>query len=334
MKPSALTLCAIICLAASFGAPRIARCDEQSLDRTVALVNSELLYLSDVRHEAMLAQMMDAEKRGNPVNAPEALLALINRKLLVQYASQRNMTVDNAIIVRRVEDWIAGLAQSAGGREAYQRRLAKENIDEEQVKRLIYQREKERMLAQRAAASRVQLNQADVQAFIKQAEAEGRCVEQAVLAHIWLPYPPEATEEDRAAVREKARSIYRELENGAPFNSLVRSYSQDAATRAQDGYLGAIDITALDATVAEALKDKAPGEFTEPVMREKGCQLLLLLHRITPRDYLYRERFEQFSQDLIEELRNDATIEILDEELKRGVETLRQKNDSPDAASR
>lgn len=139
-------------------------------------------------------------------------------------------------------------------------------------------------------------------------------------SHILINLRPSDADLQRAL--EKARDIYREIQAGAPFDSLAREFSHDSETAALGGDLGWFDIPRMSEQYRIVVEDLAEGEVSQPFRSEDGIQMLKLLERKEPRPVDLQKDWERISElalqqkqervysRWIEEKRSEVYIEV------------------------
>ncbi|RME42915.1 MAG: hypothetical protein D6795_20250 [Deltaproteobacteria bacterium] len=107
------------------------------------------------------------------------------------------------------------------------------------------------------------------------------------LSEIFLPYPAGASPLERVEIQAQARKIREEIEQGAPFEEMARTYS-GSRSAAVGGDLGFVEFSSLRPAFQRALTPLRTGEITPPIDTEEGVYLLKLTDE---RDGRIRFRF-------------------------------------------
>lgn len=92
-------------------------------------------------------------------------------------------------------------------------------------------------------------------------------------SHILLRFNP-ASREEVAKVRERMVSIYKKLQEGVPFETLAKEYSEDPGSAARGGDLGWFGKDAMVPEFAEAVFSSSPGSLTRPVQTKFGLHII------------------------------------------------------------
>lgn len=92
-------------------------------------------------------------------------------------------------------------------------------------------------------------------------------------SHILLRFNP-ASRDDVAKVRERMVDIYKQLQEGVPFETLAGKYSEDPGSATRGGDLGWFGKDAMVPEFAEAVFASRPGSLTRPVQTKFGLHII------------------------------------------------------------
>jgi peptidyl-prolyl cis-trans isomerase SurA len=101
------------------------------------------------------------------------------------------------------------------------------------------------------------------------------------LRHIFIHLMPAKEDTTRAA--RLAQDIRQRIAGGESFEVMAREYSNDVDTRENGGYVGEIEIDALDPAYRSALAALQPGEVSDVVRTSRGFQIIKLVSRTASR---------------------------------------------------
>jgi peptidyl-prolyl cis-trans isomerase SurA len=101
------------------------------------------------------------------------------------------------------------------------------------------------------------------------------------LRHIFVKLQPDRS--DTAQAARLAYEIRDRIAAGESFESMAKEYSGDPETRDKGGYVGEIEVDALDNAYRAALADLNPGEISDVVRTGRGFQILKLVSRTASR---------------------------------------------------
>ena len=287
------------------------------VDAIIARVNGEPILLSQLREAAFEQELplptLGAEGlRGDA--ARQALTYIVDETLLVQQAEREQIKPDETALAREVDALLQSLERRLGGSGELDVFLAARHLTLDELRDLLRQRERRRMLLADLISRRVQLDAGAVETFARGRRERGEPTEMVRVAQILVR--THGGDPESAANRaewEEAIAIARDV-SAQPdrFVELAREKSDDEATRQAGGDLGWIDPRALRPALAETAASLREGETSAPVWGGEGWHILRLLGRRSARDLLYIESFERERTKLVTELREEATIRLYD----------------------
>lgn len=247
-----------------------------------------------------------------------ALDELIDEELLWQLAQRENRIVHDD----EVDQALAQAIERAGSRERFLRGVARLGLDEAGYRRHVQRLLSADRAAQALVEARVQVTDAQVEAFYRDNAREFERPELAVVREIMLRVPPHATAETRALVRQRMQSIAAELAAGADFSDLARRHS-DHPTRQWGGAHDPVARGQLAAPLDEAAFALSPGQTSDIIETPDGFHLLrvdgrspaqtipLAAVRERIRERLLAARGRQIIQSELSALRARSRVEIL-----------------------
>lgn len=290
------------------------------IDRIVAVVDEEIITLSELEETArpLLAQVNQvadpvtrAQLRQRQLRA--ALDALVGKKLVAQEAARRNLGVDSADVDAHLE---RVRAQQGWTEDQLRLYLSSQGLTMAEFKAEV----RENLLRQRVIGavlgSKVRIGDTDLKDFYKEKLTRSNTEYEVEAAHIVLTVPPQATEAEESAVRQKATELLQRARSGEDFTALAQQYSQGPGA-ANGGYLGTIRRGSLDGALESTLFETEPGGVNGPVRTGFGYHVVKAIARKT----LPPKPFEEVKGELQRELHNKR----LEEELGKWIEELEKK---------
>lgn len=141
-----------------------------------------------------------------------------------------------------------------------------------------------------------------------------------MIAFRYLIVPLEISPEAVQAARERSVEVFKKLENGEDFKTLAATYSDDAETRENGGYLGVQSLTNLNLQTREIIEPLAAGAYSNPHETESGLHIFRVDERNTPdltdaekqqiTGILRQQRFQEEWGAYTDSLISNAYIEI------------------------
>ena len=250
------------------------------VDRIVAVVNKEVITYSEL-NQALSAAERQLRRRGTPLPDHEILERqmlerLILDKAQLQMAKDVGVRVDDLQLDRSVQRLAE---QNNLTLSDFRKALENDGVSfnawrEDLREQIILER-----LRQREVDDKVQINDAEVEQFLKEAGIgeSGERVEFNV-SHILVRIPDQATPERIEAARAKAEKAHAEAASGGDFARVAASYS-DAPDALQGGALGWRTQDRLPELFATEVLAMKPGDVS-PVMRSPaGFHVIKLFER-------------------------------------------------------
>jgi parvulin-like peptidyl-prolyl isomerase len=237
---------------------------------------------------------------------------MIQDELLVQHARTEGIRVTPEEVEARLER----IKEEGGGEEAYRFFLGERGLDPKQVRFYIERNMVIERLTEKMRATE-HIQEQEIAAYLDKHEGEFRSPDSVDLAHLLL-----ARREDRPDPMQRARSVREEIRKGMTFEKAVAKYSDDDATREQDGRLGTMQKGDMLPVLEKAAFSLPKGEVSGPVESPAGVHLLKVLDKQPGKresatkvrqqvaERLLEERLETRLAELAQRLQKDAVVVI------------------------
>lgn len=249
------------------------------IDRIIAVVDQVVITENELidRIKTVKSQL---EKQGGKV-PPEDVLQkqilerLINDRLLLQYAAQTGVRVDDTQLDKTVEriaeqnklsvpDFRAALEQ-----EGISYRKFREDIRNEIIIARLREREVE---------NRVNVTEAEIDNYLTTQSSQGEIQDEFEISHILIRTPEDGSPEELQKMREKAEEALKQLSEGADFAE-VSARMSDAPNALEGGSLGWKTSAQIPELFNEALKPLQPGSLTPILRSPNGFHILKMTDR-------------------------------------------------------
>jgi len=249
--------------------------DEMPLDRIVAVVNNDVVMLSEVRsiiNSAIKKQSDSAQALNNPKLFKEALDHLILTRLQVQKAKQLGIKIDDT----RVDQAMLSIAkQNKLSLEQFRIALIKEGLDYKQFREKIREKIQIDTLKQRQKSRRNTISEAEVDSLIK---AESQRLNKDVQYHlqdILISAPNGISVARFNAAHKKANQLRKQLLGKTNFlgSKTLKKYNVSGKD------LGWQSSGQLSPAYARALSLMQTGEISPLVRDTKGFHLLKIVEQ-------------------------------------------------------
>jgi len=249
-------------------------------DYIVAVVNSELVTANEVEQRS--GRVRDEARRGGGRMPPGEVLrkqvvdALIDERVLVTYARDSGMKVDEAELDRAVGSVAANNRVTLA---ELRRRLQAEGIEFSRFRSSLRDQILVERVREREVQARIRVSDAEIDKLIEQQRGAAEAGAELNLAQILVTVPEGASEAQVAERRARADAALARVQGGADFATVAREVSEDG-NRANGGVIGLRPSNRLPDLFVEATKDLKAGEMTpQPIKSGAGFHLLKVVER-------------------------------------------------------
>jgi peptidyl-prolyl cis-trans isomerase SurA len=250
-------------------------------DYIVAVVNSEPLTNTEVQREVLrVQQQLAAQRRPAPDFqrlAAEMLERLINQKVLLQFARETGIRVEEAAI-DQTEQSIA--AQNQLTVPELRRQVEADGLSIGQFRSQLRDQILIQRLRERDLEPRVRVSESEIDDYL-QAQRNTQDLSQLDinLAQVLIAVPEGASADQVQALQAQARKVLERARAGEDFATLVRTYSEPSA-QSNGGQLGLRSADRYPASFVEATQGLAPGEVAELVRSLAGFHVLKVVEKV------------------------------------------------------
>lgn len=303
----------------------------ETVDRVVAIVNDDIITLSEVRDMALSINLTSKED----IDERSVLQQMIEQKIFEQQAEKLGIKVSEAELDASIEQV-----------------KRKYNLNDEQMKEVLKKqnltpesfREQWRLqtlgnkLLDSRLKNRIVITDAEIQRYYEQnyggAGATSTTAspdnpdEEVKIAHILI-----STNNPDAA--KKAQEVAKMAKSGQDFSELAKEYSDDTLSSDKGGDLGYFKKGDLIQTLEVAIEKTPEGKVSGPVESPAGYHIIKVLERTKSEkskksdepesspevaideqtkqeisDILYRQKAEEQLRDWLDEVKKEAYIDI------------------------
>ena len=248
------------------------------LDGIVAVVNDGIITRSelDARYARAVQQIKSRHIPMPPrdILQKQLLERMINDRIQLQYAKQTGIHVDATMLDRAVEK-IA--EQNKLSLPQFKQALAHDGVNFDQFRDDIRDEITLDRLHQRDVVSKVNVSEAEVDAYLVQQAAIGTDQE-FHLALITVDIPNNATPEQISAAQAKADAALKKLRAGDDFAQVSTLYSS-APNALEGGDLGWRPAAQIPPQYLDTVRALKPGDFTNVLRSNDGFHILKLIEQ-------------------------------------------------------
>ena len=282
------------------------------VERVVATVNNDAIFLSDLRARAapFLPQVAEArtetERMARLKELYEELLTyLIDEKLIRQIAAQSGIRVTDADVDMAIENL---RLQNNLTEEQFQQALKQQGFSEAQYRRDLRRQLIRLKVMNERVRSRVNITEEEVRAKYEERARESGGEVRYRVSHILIPVEDGASATEVAAVRQKAEEVRA---------ALTPDTFETQAGELGGGELGWIEPGDLPQTLEDALSRMQAGEISQPLRGNTGFHIFYVIDRQVGSDF---PTYDEMKQELYREMLDVAMTrqeKVFLEEIRR-----------------
>ena len=285
------------------------------VERVVATVNNEAIFLSDLRKRAVpfLPQVAEASTETERMSRlkelyDELLNYLVDEQLIRQLASSSGIRVTDADVDNAIENL---RLQNNMTEQEFQQALDGQGFPQGQYRKDLKRQLIRLKVMNERVRSRVNVTEEEVRARYEQRAREGGSELRFQVSHVVVPVGEGASAIQVAAKRQEAETLRASL---TPENFNAR------ATQLNGGDLGWLSQGDLPEELERALLPLNAGEISEPVRGSSGFHIFFLQDRQVGAGF---PSYEEMKQELYREMLDAAMIRqekiFLDEMRRKAV---------------
>ncbi len=250
--------------------------ESQLLDRIVALVNEDVVLLSELLAEEQKMRELLAANNAPAMPADElrqqALERIMVRKLQLEEAAKLGIAIDDETLLKSIgtiaernnlsiPELEKALIAEGMSMEAYRKDLREQ---------IILSR-----LKNREVLGRIQITKAEVDNYLANAENLPGGRSAFHLRHILVPTPEGASSEEIAQVKAQTKKLISQLRQGADFAAIATRHSAGRQAL-EGGNLGWIESGKLPSLFTSELAVMERGEIAGPIQSASGFHIMKL----------------------------------------------------------
>jgi len=258
--------------------PRI-KATAKSADYLVAIVNTESVTNNEVQIRFLKLQQESIERGGaQPTTAElrkQALDALIEERVLVTYARENGVKVDDGEVDRAIANIASSNKMST---DQLRERLRQQGLDYATFRSGIRDQITIERIREREVISHIRVTDAEIADYVAKMRGGRPVTPQVNIAQILITVPDKATPEVEAERKARAEQALARVRNGEPFDQVARDMSEDA-NKAKGGEMGARALDKYPELFVKAIADVKVGGTTDLVRSGAGFHILKVISR-------------------------------------------------------
>ncbi|MBZ0169734.1 Chaperone SurA precursor [Candidatus Methylomirabilis lanthanidiphila] len=296
------------------------------LDRVVAVVNDDVITLTEVQEEGLQAirsivrDTLGAERERQLRSTERQVLdELILRRLQLQEAKKEKIEASPAEVQSAIEELKKrnGLTSDEDLRTA----LSREMLSEEQFRRGILEQVILTKLVARQVRSKVVVLDEEVQQYYEQRQDQFREIPQFKIRHLLVTVPPQATSSEISRAKNRIEEAQTLLKKGTNFSTVAKQYSEGPLASSA-GEIWAMKRGELAPELEQAALALPIGQPSDIITTQAGFHLIVVEERFSGRTLsfdqvkdrlraiLFDQKTETKFKEWIESLRTKANVEM------------------------
>lgn len=299
---------------------------EQLLDGISAVVNDEIITISEVREsmeleaEQLRQQYHDAGLRERLVELYRRVLKqLIDVRLQLAWAKKLNLKVDDDDVTKHIETI---KNQNKVSDEQLRQMLKARGLTLETYREQIREGLLIAKVVNVEVRSRLVVMDTELQEVYQQQRERYSVPEEVTVSHILFLLSPDASAERQAQVRQRATAVLKQLRNGADFAELAKKYSEGPSAE-RGGLLGRFRAGELLPGFEEVALTLQAGEISDIVQTRAGLHIIRVEDkkeggyrpfdevRESIKSALLQTKSERKYREWLETLRQGAYVKVL-----------------------
>jgi peptidyl-prolyl cis-trans isomerase SurA len=300
--------------------------DAAVLDRIAAIVNNEVVTLSEVQEEGLpeiqkvMKDYVESEQEAQLAKVYHKYLdQLIVRRLQLQEAKKDQLAPSAGEVNATIED----LKRKNGFKtdDELRRALLTEGLTLEAFRRRVAEQLALGRVTTREVRNKIIVDDREIRAFYEAHRDKFKRTPEVTLRHILITLPARASLEGPVQARAKAEEALAKLRSGADFAEVAKAYSE-GPTAQTGGLLGTMRRGEMAPEIEEQAFTLPVGQVSGIIQTNTGLNIIKVESRkddpLVPvdevrdkiREALLDEKFAAKQKEWVEDLKRKASIQI------------------------
>ncbi len=296
------------------------------LDRVVAVVNDDVITLTEVQEEGLQAirrivrETLGIEREQQLRSTERQILdELILRRLQLQEAKKERIEATPAEVQSAIEELKKrnGLASD----EDLWAALSRELLSEEQFRRGISEQVIMTKLVTRRVRSKVVVFDDEVQQYYEQQQGQFKDMSQFKIRHLLVAVPQQSTPSEVKRAKHRIEEAQRLIKSGTNFSTVAQQYSEGPLA-ASGGEIWTMKRGELSPELEQAALTLPVGQASDIITTPAGFHLIVVEERVPGlallfdqvkeqiRTILFNQKTEATFKEWIESLKAKANVEM------------------------
>lgn len=276
MHANRITRCLLTLAMALVLASPLAWSETKMLDRVVAIVGEDVVLESELEQRLASIKARIQQSGSNQPLPPDDVLReqVLDQLILERLQMEMGRRYGIEVSEQQLEQTIQRILRNNQLTEAELRAdLESQGQTLEGFRAQIRRELWVNQIQQAVVNSRIEVNEQDIESFLASTDGKFATSPNYRLGHILLSVPSDASESEVDEIREKAESIRQQLVEGADFEQMAITHSNDS-NALQGGEIGWRKLEQLPELFADVVADLEEGDVSEPVRSGAGFHIL------------------------------------------------------------
>lgn len=299
-----------------------AEAETMVVDRIVAIVNKDIITLSELEKITAPYEKVLKEKKYPPQQEKELLFRmrkdaidrLIEKTLTDQEVKRYGITVSEKEVDSSIERF---KEQSSMTEDDFRKALAREGMTSEGFRADTRERLLRSKLVNAEIKSKIVITEDDIKRYYEKTTGSKDDGKKYHLFHILKSYGDSADSGDSQSAKDEMDQVLSRLKNGEEFSVLAKLKSE-SPTAESGGDIGLFSLGDLSQEIKKAVENLKPGEFSGVIHTSQGYQIFFLKEIISEESKAYMNSASEIEEKLYNE--------IIEEKFKTWLDGLKEKS--------
>ena len=286
------------------------------VNRIVAVVNDDVILYTELE-DAIAEVVAQLREKGTPmpeqaVLTKQVLERLVLDKLQLQIAEQNGITIDDNTLNSEIRD----LAKQSGVTlTQFHDVLERDGYSYPKFREDLRKQLAIRQVRRQMVASRITVNDQEIQNLLATLKASGQGDVQYHLAHILIAIPEAASPDDISAASQRAEMVLQRLRSGANFEETAIAVS-DGQQALEGGDLGWRSLGQIPSLFVDPVREMSQGDISDLIRSSSGFHIIKLLDKRGEERHMVEQTRARHILLKTDELNSDEAVKLRLEQLE------------------
>lgn len=254
--------------------------EKEVLDRVVAIVNDDIISLSQVEDRYQLVLRQFAANNIREIPSRKTIIDQIMELLIVESIQLQEAMIRGFLVSEEeVTQIIRGMARENNlDIEQFRERLQTDGISYAEFREDVHRQSVIQKVQSAVVNRRIFITEQDIKEFRNSPFFDLLATDQYRIGHILIPISEEVQNSDTQSKQRRANDIVKQLRDGADFAIMAVNESA-ASTALEGGDLGWRESQDIPSLFAETVVSMEVGDISEPIVNDRGFHIIKLIDK-------------------------------------------------------